>query len=167
MDNFWSGTLQNLIANAAAAFLGVIAAWLVRQVWERWRFGRWRVVVLKRGETKVDRPISVGKAKEIIQEPAELSVFLKGVASPYGWINCDIIQDGCNLGLLEKDARRRIYTINLDKNPQPPKAGPSLTDILDEIRQLPCQTSPAQVSGGSAPPGPHNEPEAATGLSAM
>lgn len=117
MEQFWSGTLENLAANVIAAFLGVVAAWFVRRVWEQWRYGGWQVVVVKGGAEKLRRPVSVGKAKEVLEEPAELSVFLKGVASPYGWINCDIIQEGEALGLLKRDRTARTFTIDLDRNP--------------------------------------------------
>ena len=112
--------VQNLLASFIGVLLGLVFARFVQERRDRRRYGGWHVVVIKDGLEKVNRDISVRKAKEIFQETADLSVFLKGVASPYGWINCDIVQDGVNRGLLERDDRRRYLTINLDKNPQPP-----------------------------------------------
>jgi hypothetical protein len=169
MDQLWPGPigslLENLAANIVAAFLGVVAAWLIRHGWEKWRFGRWRVVVVQDGVTRVDRAISVGKAKEILQEPAELSVFLKGLVSPYDTLHCDIIQEGEKLGLLNKDSARRIYTIDLDENPKPPKDGPSLKDVMAAISRVESRLAPAVgPENVELEAGPHSEREAATGV---
>ncbi|MBC8446147.1 MAG: hypothetical protein H8D78_00205 [Chloroflexi bacterium] len=64
----------------------------------------------------MSRKISAGKAREILEEPADLSVFLKGVVSPYAWVNCDIIEEGRKIGLLQEDRQNRVFTIDLDKN---------------------------------------------------
>ncbi|MBX7236933.1 MAG: hypothetical protein K1X65_21305 [Caldilineales bacterium] len=109
---------QNLIASFLAVVFGIAFTYLVRRQWDKYWFGRWRVVVLEGGETKVDRPISVNKAKQILDESSELSVFLKGVTSPYGWINCDILDKGRELGLLVEDQAKRVFIVDLDKNPQ-------------------------------------------------
>lgn len=127
---------QNLMASFFAVVFGIAFTFLVRHFWDENMYGRWRVVVIKQGKPEIDRAISVEKAKEILREPAELSVFLKGVASPYGWINCDIIERGEALGLLKKDMMSRCFVINLDKNPLPEKTGPSIGDLLAEIKQL-------------------------------
>ncbi len=125
---------QNLAASFLAVVIGIAFTYLVRRQWDRWRYGRWRVVVLKAGQTKVDRAISVDKAKEILNEPSELAVFLKGVASPYGWINCDILDEGRKLGLLVEDHVKRVFTVDLDKNPKQP--GVTITDVLKAVNQL-------------------------------
>ena len=44
---------------------------------------------------------------ELLSEPAELSVFLKGVVSPYAWIKCDMIEVGEEIGLFVQDNRRK------------------------------------------------------------
>jgi len=59
----------------------------------------------------------VRKAKEILDEPADLSVFLKGVISPYALLNCDIIEEGERMGLLIRDNINRQFIVDLDKNP--------------------------------------------------
>lgn len=130
---FWLGLGINILSS----FLGVVAAYLLGKLYYERRFAGWRVRLIKEKEQRLDRPISPRKAREIYEETADLSVFLKGVASPYGYITCDIIQDGEDLGLLRKEEERkdfqlfkrpiinrtirRIYTIDMDKNP--PAAG--------------------------------------------
>jgi hypothetical protein len=135
MDTFSAQFWLGLGVNVLSSFLSVIAAYLLG----RWYYDRcyagWRVRLVQDGEIKVDRPISPRKAREICDETSDLSVFLKGVASPYGLIRCDIIQDGKSIGLLSVDEQRkdirffnrhilrryiqRTYTINMDKNPKP------------------------------------------------
>lgn len=126
---FWLGLGVNILSS----FLGVVFAFLLGRLYFDHCYAGWHVRLLQGGEEKLDRPISPRKAREICDEPADISVFLKGVASPYGFIRCDIIQDGEAFGLLEieeerKDIRlfnrniirrylRRTYTINMDKNP--------------------------------------------------
>jgi hypothetical protein len=128
---FWLGLGVNILSS----FLGVIAAYFLGRFYYDRCYAGWRVRLIKENKERLDRSISPRKAREICDEPADLSVFLKGVASPYGYITCDIIQDGEALGLLSveevgKDFRlfnrklirryiRRTYTINIDKNPKP------------------------------------------------
>ena len=149
--------VQNLLASFIGVLLGLVFARFVQDGRDRRRYGGWHVVVIKDGREKVNRDISVRKAKEIFQETADLSVFLKGVASPYGWINCDLIQDGVNRGLLERDDRRRYLTINLDKNPQPPRQ-PTNAEIMRTVRQIArhggvriARTVPGHVARNGSP----------------
>lgn len=149
---------QNLVASFLAVVIGIAFTYLVRRQWDRYRYGRWRVVVLKAGETKVDRPISVEKAKEILAEPSELSVFLKGVASPYGWINCDILDEGRKRGLLIEDHVKRVLTVDLDKNPK--QSGVTNADVLKAVKQL---SSDLLQSTTMDPPEPEGRASVANG----
>lgn len=109
--------IESLLVRFLVVVAGVVFAQFIQTWWERWRFGRW-VVVLKRGdEVLLERPISPRKAKEILEEPAELSVFLKGVVSPYAWIACDLVGRGREIGLLVEDRRARRFVIDLARNP--------------------------------------------------
>lgn len=166
---------QDLIASFLAVVLGIGFTYFIRRRWNEKHFGGWHVVVRKNGATKVDRAISAEKAKEILREPSELSVFLKGVASPYGWINYDILHKDVEGKLLVRDDAKRLLTIDLDHNPQPPP--PLVTDkqILDAIARLAQQATPLSKSeaqelerrGEPAPvvessaAGPVSEPDAA------
>lgn len=127
--------IQNLLASFLAVVIGIAFTYLVRRQWDRHRYGGWHVHILKGGTKEVDREISVEKAKEILREPSELAVFLKGVASPYGWINCDILQKGVEEGLFVRDDQKRLLTIDLDRNPKPPPAV-SNEQVMGLLRQL-------------------------------
>lgn len=108
---------QNLVASFLAVIFGIGFTHLIRRRWDENRFGRWHVVIRQGGAQILDRKISVRKAKELLEEPSDLSVFLKGLVSPYATLNCDIIEVGKELGLLSVDLTARCYVIDLDKNP--------------------------------------------------
>jgi hypothetical protein len=126
---------QNLLASFIGVLLGLAFAHFYQERRERQKYGGWHVLVFKDGEEKVNRAIPVAKAKEIPLETPELSVFLKGVASPYGWINCDLIVKGKELGLLKIDNPQRRIVINLDCNPKPPRET-SNADLLEALKQI-------------------------------
>lgn len=112
-DWFVSGLFQNFVW----VIFGVLIANSIRQLWEMLVYGRWRVIILKNGKEILNREVSPGKARGVLGEPADLAVFLKGVASPYGWINCDLIEEGKKKGLFVEDRHNHRFVIDLDKNP--------------------------------------------------
>jgi hypothetical protein len=124
---------QNLVASFIAVLLGLAFARFVQDRIDNKRYGGYSVRVLRtewdqdKGSSeqrvKVDRPISVAKAKAILAESADLSVFLKGVVSPYAILFCDLIAE---LENKEKPEAKKVlrlegktYIIDLDKNQQP------------------------------------------------
>jgi hypothetical protein len=117
IENAIIAITQNLIASFLAVVFGIAFTRLVRNRLNERKYGGWHVIIKENDAIKVNRPISVRKAKEIIEEPADLSVFLKGIASPYDTLTCDIIQEGECLGLLTKDIANRQFIVDLGKNP--------------------------------------------------
>jgi hypothetical protein len=113
--------VEQVLAAFIAVLFGLVVAFLTSEIWDRWRYGKWHVVILKGGKTLVDRRISPRKVKEILGETSDKAVFLKGVTSPYDWLNCDIIEDGEKLGLLTEDHKQHRMIVNLDHNPPPNK----------------------------------------------
>ena len=123
-DLIWSSVIavfQNLIASILVVVFGIAFAQFGRDRLDEHRYGRWHVIIKNKEEIKLNRAISVRKAKEILDEPADLSVFLKGVASPFAFLNSDIVEEGERLGLLTRDNINRQFIVDLDKNP--PRAG--------------------------------------------
>jgi len=130
-DLIWSSVIaisQNLIANFLIVVFGIDFTQLVRDRLDEYRYGRWHVIIKNKEEIKLNRAISVRKAKEILDEPADLSVFLKGVASPFAFLNSDIVEEGERLGLLTRDNVNRQFIVDLDKNP--PREGPGTRAAL-------------------------------------
>jgi hypothetical protein len=118
VDVIWEWVISGLVQNFVWVIVAILFVQYVQRAYENWKYGNWKVVVHLRGEDKVNREISPGKVKEILAEPAEMSVFVKGVASPYGWINCDVLTEGKDLGLFLEDRTNRRLVIDLDKNPK-------------------------------------------------
>ncbi len=114
---------QTILGELIVVIVGVLFAYGIKRQYDNWRYGRYRIRVIKNQQEKVNRPISPRKTQEILDEPADLAVFLKGVASPYGWIRCDILGEGQDLGLLIIDREKREFIIDLDKNPAAKNSG--------------------------------------------
>lgn len=131
--------VETLLQEFIVVVFGVLFALFVKNRWEKWRYGKWEVIVIKEEEEILHRKISPSKVKEILDEPAELSVFLKGVASPYEWIKCDLIEYGEKLGLLHEDRVNRRFVLNLDENRKSSKKQPD--DLPEKSITIPKQLS--------------------------
>lgn len=117
IENSIIAIMQNLVASFLAVVFGIAFTQLFRSRWNERKYGGWHVIIKENEAIKVRRAISVRKAKEILDEPADLSVFLKGIISPYAGLNCDIIEEGQRRGLLIKDSVNRQFIVDLSKNP--------------------------------------------------
>ena len=117
MDWIVSGVLVNLLSEFLVVVAGVLFSQFIRNRLDKHRFGGWKVTVKRAGIDIDVRPVSSGKIKQIHEIPEELSVFLKGVTSGYGWINCDLETRGRELGMLVENKLSRPYIIDLDQNP--------------------------------------------------
>jgi len=140
MTNVWIDFLIGLLTNFVFQVLAVLFA---IYFWDRY-VNKWfydgSTVSVVRGDTIILSARSIGwrKSKDIADDDSDLSVFLKGVVSPYEWINCDIVSDGRKSGMLvEKKERQKYfgerydYIIDLAKNPpkeQQEKTCPDLGD---------------------------------------
>lgn len=122
MDEWVKAILQNLIASGIASFFGVIFGVLVLQRYQRGqdekKFGNWTVIVKRPGEKDVKRCIPIERAKLVLDDDSELSVYLKGIASPFGWINCDLVTEGVENKMLVRDNEHRTFIIDYACNPQ-------------------------------------------------
>ncbi len=123
-SSVWFTILSGLGTDIVAAIIGVAFVFFVRDgLINRWRFSGWKVRLFYEGEDVMpERSISWRKAKEIDEDPAHRSVFLKGVASPFARFHCDIITEGYEKGLLLIETkqkplfgREQIYTFDLKK----------------------------------------------------
>ncbi len=121
MIDFLLAVLQNLVASAVGAAIGVIFTQLYLRRRERSKYGGWRVLVMRDKQVLIDRPISIERAKVILQDDTELSVTLKGIANPIDWINCDLVTQGFENGMLERDDENKCFVIDFDKNPTRPQ----------------------------------------------
>jgi len=107
----------NLFTEFLVAVFGLLVAQRIARWWVEQRFGGWQARIV-RGETPVvERRVSAPKVKEILEEPAELSVFLKGLVSPYDTLHCDILEQQKHPGLLTIDRTAKTFTVDLAHNP--------------------------------------------------
>jgi hypothetical protein len=114
----WEAIFENVLGEFVFTIIAVIVAQLlINKVWYEFRYGRWHLTIIKNGEIKINKKkISTGKMKQINEIPEELSVYLKGICSPFHRVQCDIIEDGPKLGLYTKDNKNREIIIDLDKD---------------------------------------------------
>jgi len=123
-NSLWNDVWIGLATNIVATLIGIAFAFLIWDgVINRRRFSGWVVRIHYEGrEVMPERLISWRKAKEIADDDAHRSVFLKGVASPFARFTCDIITEGVEKKLLLVDptpkwgfGERRVYTFDLKK----------------------------------------------------
>jgi hypothetical protein len=125
-EGFWSNFFAGLFTELVVVIVGVLFAHSIQVWWMGWRYGGWRVRLVWGEKQILERAISPRKARDILQELAELAKFLKGVISPYDTVHCDIIEDGPKRGLLVKDKEKKLFVIDLSNNPPPER--------LEEVR---------------------------------
>lgn len=120
--------------------LGLVLAGIVAGAYEWFAvrpFRGWRIKVIQPdGEVGTDRELSFRKARAILEEPSDMSVFVKGVASTYGWLNVDPLTKGRDLGVFRIEGRTIV--VDLTKNPKssPPPKAPSKAEIAEEVVAL-------------------------------
>lgn len=110
----------DLVINVAAqevigTLLAIVVAFVLRMAWKKSRFSGWTVTVIKPdGEVGTNRPIGEKKIEEILDDMTTMSVYLKGLVSPYGWLVIDLVVDGPKMGVLDINKRSKtITTIDL------------------------------------------------------
>ena len=99
--------------------IGVLVAGQIMRRLDNRRYGRWQVNVIDDDGVSHLRDLSPQKAKQVLEMPEEKSVYFKGVAGTWGRLNCDLITEGVQTGLLIEDFENRCFTIDLRLNPPP------------------------------------------------
>ena len=127
MDWLINFTRSSLLQEFIIVVFGVLVAHPIQKYLDHRRYGNWRVIIEKAGGQLLGKSVSPGKVKAILEVPEDMGVFLKGLVSPFEWVNCDLIDDGPKLGLLIMDKQNRRIVINLDKNPEK-QTPPSTTE---------------------------------------
>ena len=136
---------QNLLSDFISVVIAILVVQRLQMWWCKRKYGGWRVLVWCRNEKLIDRPVSHEKAKQVLTEEAELSVFLKGVASPFGPLKCDLVSTGTELGLLKVDNDKREFVIRLENNPAEYTTCRPLVDDGDQPDEPASESIPAIV----------------------
>lgn len=122
-NSFFLSTIYDI----AKYFVGYILATAVLEQWHNLRWGGWRLIIKKGDEVLTERKLTTELRRRIDADQNELSVYVKGVVSPYMFLTIDICSEKAKeLGLihipplkgcwrLSKD--QRVITVDLTKNP--------------------------------------------------
>ena len=140
------GILAGFIYDIVSLSLAFILIKLFyEQIYMRLKWGNWKIKVFSSDESsdfeETERILLPKKAKEIINDMGEFSVYVKGVvASTNTWLNVDIASDKAKeIGLTKLDKTKREICIDVHKNPQKPKPFTFTKETqqqIDEILEL-------------------------------
>lgn len=111
-DNLGSSFSEGVLGFIISFVLGI----LVSQGWNqfvRFPYRNWVVSLRYKNKEIVTRRISPQKMNEIMGEPYEKAVYVKGVISPYGLLRCDPLETE---GLITINENDKLLVINLDKD---------------------------------------------------
>jgi hypothetical protein len=126
--NVWDGVLAGFVYDV---FTFIAAFILVKVFYEKFymkkRWGGWKIKVFHSKNDVFDgaeRELSPQKAREILSDLGEFSVYVKGVvASTNSWLNTDIASKKAEeIGLVVRDDKTREIRIDIAKNPSKPKS---------------------------------------------
>lgn len=80
-----------LLSFLTGLLFGGGVTWMAQKRIER-KYKDWQVKLMYRGNVLVTRSISGRKVAQIVEEPSDLAVYVKGVISPYGRLQCDPLE---------------------------------------------------------------------------
>ena len=114
-----------VVGAAVGSFLTLAVSFLFFSLVKKNRFGGWNVVIRRGDEVLCFRPVGARKAEEVLDDSSTLSVFIKGVASPFCWLNEDLCSDkAAQIGLFTVSFPKKQWVVDISKNPPaPPKKG--------------------------------------------
>jgi hypothetical protein len=115
LEWFVSGLFQNFVW----VIVGIVIVQFFQDRIDRWRFGRWKVLISRGDLVLLEKVISPGKVKHILDVPEDKLVYLKGLVAPFEMLNCDLLEQGPVLGLYAENQKERRFLIRLEKNPKP------------------------------------------------
>jgi len=147
-----SSIALNLITEALIVIISIFFAHFIKEKWEKRHYGGWKVIIRQHGKDVSEVDVSFRKAKEILQVPEELQVFLKGIASPFGWINCNLITEGRERGVLIEDRPHKRFVIDFDKNPPSDRSEPTPDELMATMQRLQGALAATMASVSPAPP---------------
>lgn len=113
IEQLFSNIFFGLIVEILIVIGGYIIGHIVVTKYKENKFGNWHAFLLKEDdEIILDRPLSPATAERVIEDEAELNVYLKGLISPFGIVNCDLVTElekpNPNLIVVDHDARKII-----------------------------------------------------------
>jgi len=113
--------ISGIVQNAVWVMVAIVFVQIVQSRLDKWWYGKWQVVITKKNKVLLQKPVSPAKVKQMQNVPEDKLVFLKGLIAPFEMLNCDLLEDGPDLGLYEENVKAKRFVINLDNNPPPSK----------------------------------------------
>lgn len=114
-NNFLLNTIYDIVKFTLSYLL---ARGLVDGVYMRWKWGGWQVLVRHGDKLLSVRNLSPAKAKVILTDANDLSVYIKGMVSPHAWLNIDICSDlAKDSGLFHINKAEKKLSVDIAKNP--------------------------------------------------
>ena len=79
-----------------------------------WFWGGWKIIINDSDKLKTERAISSATFKRINSDLTELSIYTKGVISPFCYLKIDIVSpEAEELGLIRRDKENKRIIINI------------------------------------------------------
>ena len=125
LDTLYQQTQNSIGYDLAYDLFKVIVGFLfARFIYEKvimeLQWGGREVVIKRGGEALVQRKLSPDVAKRIETDATDFSVYIKGIVSPFTWLNIDVSSlKAEDLGLVCKQGK--LTTIDISKNPHKKK----------------------------------------------
>lgn len=108
---FKNAGLNDAVAQIASDLIAIAIFVVATKRYKAWRWGNWKLVVIRDNQTLTTRTISVRKAEEILEEEDALSRYTKAAASPFTRLQHDVLTWP---GLLQINKRTRRIIVDLD-----------------------------------------------------
>ncbi len=97
----------------------LVAQWLYDGVYKKNKFGGWQLEMVEGDERLGGRNITPHWAEKIFKDDYDFSVYVKGFASPYVFLNIDVNCDKAKeIGLVKVDEDSKKIIIDKSKNPE-------------------------------------------------
>lgn len=117
---------DNLMVNFIYDVLKFIVAFVIikffyETIYMKKVWGGWKVIILDiDGNEVLERELSASVSKRIFGDLGDFSIYLKGIISPYGFLNkIDISSEkAIEIGLLIRDESKKKIIVDLSKNPK-------------------------------------------------
>ena len=125
LDSFWVNTVYDILKFSLSYLL---VRWLYDGVYKNWRFGGYQLRVIDVGEAgqsieHTRRKMAAASVERILKDESELSVYIKGVVSPFKYLTMDIAsKQAQEKKLLVIDSKSRLITVDLACCPEAAKA---------------------------------------------
>ncbi len=125
-NNTTKNIVDNVYQNGMYDVLKFTILFIVYKIFDilytKKKWGGWSVEVYDdlSANPLARRTLSTISAKRVLTDVGDLSTFLKGVVSPFEYLNIDIVsEESKKIKLLDIDEKNKKMIIDISKNPKP------------------------------------------------